>query len=209
MKENKKNLINSRMKEFIGQETLLWYDKPSLKNMFKFEAKYVIQLCVFFPLSIIFVTIAIHESWIRILFLTPSYILIISRIAEWLIRKNNTYFVLTDKRAVIIYRKDNKWTQISKTFDEIRHCDIENYHDSTTIYIGKYRFNKTNPYNYYTSQIDNVEFNQNILRNQFIQYIYSTDYFAFFDLKDSTLPVKIIRDQMMINKKQEERNIDT
>ena len=209
MKENKKNLINNFMEKIVGQETLLWYDKPSLTNMFKLEAKYVIQLCVFFPLSIIFVTVAIHELWIRILFLTPSYILIVCRIVEWLIRKRNTYFVLTDKQAVIIYRKDGRWMQISKPFDEIRHCDIENYHNSTTIYIGKYRFNKTNPYNYYTNQIDNIEFNQNILRNQFIQYIYSLDYFSFFDLRDSTLPVQIIRDQMMINKKKEERNIDT
>lgn len=199
MQERNHKKKEAMINQFIGQEQLLWCEKPSWKHMFKFEAQYISLYLFLFPLYYLLTMIAIHDGWVRILFLVFPYLFITLRIAAWLIRKYNTYFVLTDRRAVIIFRKDGKWTEINKPYKKIWHCDVQTYRSGCNIHIGKYRYNHSSPYNYETRKHDSIciELNERFVSNWLVHFHYTVDYFVFYDLDDCTIPAQIIRERML------------
>lgn len=193
--------------QFI-EESILWWSKPSLKHTFRAEKTMIISwmsMLFFLPIACMLPPDGMKGFLIRFFIFSPIEICIIYQLFRWPIRKKNTFFVLTDKRAVILYRKNRKWNEITKSYDIMFHCDIQRKKKCCHIDLGDYRYSIDNsPYNYKTRKYESIEYKFNT--KQFEEYtkhfIYDEKYFCFFDLTDCSVPVGIIRGHMMNHKKQ-------
>ncbi len=116
------------LREQFKEESILWWGKPSMKHTLRVE-KRIIFTCisgiVITTIGLILPPYGIKGFLISISLCSPMYIFILYQLVRWPIRKKNTYFVLTDKRAAVLYRKNRKWNEITKTYESMFHCDVQ------------------------------------------------------------------------------------
>lgn len=209
MKEIKNSNVMDSLNAVLNNEVVLWQGNPRLKHILRAEKRIIIiSLCGILAISSSLFTSPHGVVWViaKILVFSPLYTWLFFQLLRWPFRKKYTHFILTETKACIVYRKGGKWIVITKPFEEIYHCDVQKGKNCCHIYLGDYQFNWEVPYSYRSHKIESIEYKYKDYSEKFI---YDQMYFSFFDLDDCTLPAQIIRDQMMIKQKHEERDIVT
>ncbi|MFA0814411.1 MAG: hypothetical protein ACC608_01335 [Anaerofustis sp.] len=156
MKGNVARKREDAISKLIGDETLLWRGRPVWKCFYKQEAQEIIFSFCWLLFMCFFIMMAVPDVWARIYMMTLPALWFGCRMSAWSYRKINTVFLLTDRRAVMIYRKDGNWLEISKPYEKIWHCDLQDFHHGWDLYIGKYRYNYTCLYNYETCKFEDL-----------------------------------------------------
>lgn len=200
MKGNVARKREDTISKLICDETLLWRRRLSWKCFYKQEAQEIIFSFCWLLFMCFFIMMAVPDVWARIYMMTLPVLWCGCRMSAWSYRKINTVFLLTDRRAVMIYRKDGNWLEISKPYEKIWHCDVQDFHHGWDLYIGKYRYNYTCLYNYdnrENSRIWSFLSAKKKFTNLILYRIFTIDYFAFFDLEDCSAPARIIRERML------------
>lgn len=189
------------LREQFKEESILWWGKPSVKHTLRVE-KRIICTCisgiVITTIGLMLPPYGIKGFLISISLCSPMYIFILYQLVRWPIRKKNTYFVLTDKRAAVLYRKNRKWNEITKPYESMFHCDVQQKKKCCHIELGDYRYGFDTPYNYKTRKFECIEYNfdTKMFDECNKNFFYDEKYFCFFDLTDCSVPVGIIKEKM-------------
>ncbi len=177
-------------------EKLLWWGKPDKKIKSRYE---IIGDWVFLLFVLLIIITALQNPLdkiinclIAVLPLAAIYIFLKIR---WHRRKKNTYFAITNQRAIELNNKSGGINFIVKPLSEIRYFETRYRKKGGDLNLGRYRFS------IFLARFDYEKGYRDWFQNE-ILFDYKLrfknrfdpqDYFCFFDLADVDTPAQIIR----------------
>ncbi len=183
-------MIPKRIEEELRDgETLLWWGKPSVKIMWdeeKIGLKILIYLVLFMALSMSSSFFrSFHKLWIHLPLVVGALLLAVA--VFYLVayfKKENTWFVITDQRAMIVREKGIR--TVSKPLRDIMFFENQPMRYGGVLHMGKYRrYSATRRLNYEKNCINDFMSDGDIWR---IGKDKALDYFCFYSLEDPTPP---------------------
>ena len=202
MNEEISSYLHSKLDD---DETILWWAKPKMSVFFKEEIQIIalLMLNIFIFISA-FSLIAVRvysttpgDVYIGVILLSIPFIaILLQKILQWLYRKKHTYFILTNKRAIEIFKISfyQEYDWLEQDFEKIKSYQIRRRKNRGTLYLGRYRFRFSKPFDYYLKTIvKSKDYIPNLIYNSFNKLMNTIEYFCFFDLDDIDEPAMITK----------------
>ena len=184
---------------------ILWWAKPTRSVLFKEEIQIIKRIlfsAMLFLLGFALMTIKVYDSapydmyifviFMAILFISP----ILFPLVKWFNRKKNTYFIITNRRVLEIFKVAfyQDFDLLYKHLNEIESFEIRKRKKGANLYLGKYRFHFDTPFDYnLRTTIKSHDYIPNTIYNSFNKLMNNVNYLCFFDLEDVEIPAGLIR----------------